>query len=280
MALPGQRKVAFGFEKASLFKRIIEASTSMNLKFYDRFYAPNLLAYYFTWIATGRCFPEQRAGTWQRHKLRDTGEMAVRKRPKALTEPSQSRGLPMGIPRPAAKTHPISTNNEQHVSGNSSFAHKGGNFGDKRPALAPPKLLVSFRISVVKHFATLTSKSIRQFCFWAAVYQNGSCQENQDEAQDQVRADIASARHLELYKATKDEEDLPGLGKHYCVECSKWFESEHNKVAHTKGKNHKRRLRILREEAHTQKAAEAAVGLGTDNGVRSQETTEMVIMED
>ncbi|KAI2816868.1 hypothetical protein CBS115989_6492 [Aspergillus niger] len=97
---------------------------------------------------------------------------------------------------------------------------------------------------------------------------------------DQVRADIASARHLELYKATKDEEDLPGLGKHYCVECSKWFESEHNKVAHTKGKNHKRRLRILREEAHTQKAAEAAVGLGTDNGVRSQETTEMVIMED
>ncbi|GJP97208.1 hypothetical protein AnigIFM63604_010603 [Aspergillus niger] len=97
---------------------------------------------------------------------------------------------------------------------------------------------------------------------------------------DQVRADIASARHLELYKATKDEEDLPGLGKHYCVECSKWFESEHNMVAHTKGKNHKRRLRILREEAHTQKAAEAAVGLGTDNGVRSQETTEMVIMED
>ena len=73
-----------------------------------------------------RCFPEQRAGTWQRHKLRDTGEMAVRKRPKALTEPSQSRGLPMGIPRPAAKTQLILTNNEQHVSGNSSFAHKGG----------------------------------------------------------------------------------------------------------------------------------------------------------
>lgn len=64
-------------------------------------------------------------------------------------------------------------------------------------------------------------------------------------------------------------------------------------VAHTKGKNHKRRsgqdvfitpgiqadgralldcrLRLLREEPHTQKAAEAAVGLGTDNGKRSQE---------
>lgn len=38
------------------------------------------------------------------------------------------------------------------------------------------------------------------------------------------------------------------------------------------------RLRILREEAHTQKAAEAAIGLGTDNGVRSHET--VVEMED
>ena len=58
---------------------------------------------------------------------------------------------------------------------------------------------------------------------------------------DQVRADIQSPKHLAQYKATKDAEDLPGLGKHYCVECSKWFESEYNMTAHTKGKNHKRR---------------------------------------
>lgn len=58
---------------------------------------------------------------------------------------------------------------------------------------------------------------------------------------DQVRADIDSPRHLAQYKATKDAEDLPGLGQHYCVECSKWFESEYNLKAHTKGKNHKRR---------------------------------------
>lgn len=58
---------------------------------------------------------------------------------------------------------------------------------------------------------------------------------------DQVKADVQSPKHLSQYKATKDAEDLPGLGKHYCVECAKWFESEHNMVAHTKGKNHKRR---------------------------------------
>jgi len=83
---------------------------------------------------------------------------------------------------------------------------------------------------------------------------------------DQVKADIASLKHLSQYQATKAAEDLPGLGEHYCVECAKWFEGEHNLVAHKKGKNHKRRVRVLKEEAHSQKAAEAAVGLGTDNG--------------
>ncbi|KAJ5679794.1 Zinc finger protein bud20 [Penicillium macrosclerotiorum] len=96
---------------------------------------------------------------------------------------------------------------------------------------------------------------------------------------DQVRADIDSARHLELYKETKDAEDLPGLGRHYCVECSKWFESEYNMKAHTKGKNHKRRIRLLREEPHSQRLAEAAVGIGApDNGKRPQD--ENVEMQD
>ncbi|KAL5337919.1 hypothetical protein BJX70DRAFT_368032 [Aspergillus crustosus] len=94
---------------------------------------------------------------------------------------------------------------------------------------------------------------------------------------DQVRADVDSPRHLQLYQETKDPEDLPGLGKHYCVECAKWFESEYNMVAHTKGKNHKRRVRLLREEPHSQKLAEAAIGLTTDNGVRSQETDTMAM---
>lgn len=109
---------------------------------------------------------------------------------------------------------------------------------------------------------------------------------------DQVLEDISSAKHLKQYKETKDAEDLPALGAHFCVECSKWFESEHNLVAHRKGKNHKRRfvisffspfvcktaypdlfsairLRLLKEEPHSQKVAEAAIGLTTNNGVRS-----------
>ncbi|KAK2734799.1 Bud site selection protein 20 [Myotisia sp. PD_48] len=86
---------------------------------------------------------------------------------------------------------------------------------------------------------------------------------------DQVCSDLRSARHLELYKETKAAEDLPGLGKHYCVECAKWFEGEYNLNAHRRGKNHKRRIRLLREEPHSQKIAEAAVGIGVDNGTRT-----------
>ncbi|KAM0818517.1 putative Zinc finger protein bud20 [Seiridium cardinale] len=82
---------------------------------------------------------------------------------------------------------------------------------------------------------------------------------------DQVKADLLSPRHLSQWKDTKSSEDLPGLGKWYCIECAKWFEGEASLVLHRKGKPHKRRVKQLKEEAYTQKEAEAAVGLRTDN---------------
>lgn len=94
---------------------------------------------------------------------------------------------------------------------------------------------------------TSEDKALDEVCFffWTAVQSSVAlCVLYTDafrRGYDQVRADIESPKHLSQYKATKDTEDLPGLGKHYCVECSKWFESEYNLVAHAKGKNHKRR---------------------------------------
>ncbi|KAI9773454.1 MAG: Bud site selection protein 20 [Geoglossum simile] len=83
---------------------------------------------------------------------------------------------------------------------------------------------------------------------------------------DQVHADLRSAKRLSQYKNSKAAEDLPGLGQHYCVECAKWFESGHNLVRHRRGKNHLRRVRLLREAPYSQREAEAAIGLGVDNG--------------
>ncbi|KIW61383.1 hypothetical protein PV05_01512 [Exophiala xenobiotica] len=82
---------------------------------------------------------------------------------------------------------------------------------------------------------------------------------------DQVRADLKSPKHLAQHKSTKASEDLPGLGAFYCTECAKYFSDSHNLNEHRRGKNHKRRVRLLKEEAHTQKMSDAAVGLGTDS---------------
>jgi bud site selection protein 20 len=83
---------------------------------------------------------------------------------------------------------------------------------------------------------------------------------------DLIKSDLKSTKHLTQHKEATAAEDLPALGEHYCVECAKWFESNYNIAAHRRGKNHKRRVRMLKEEAHSQKAADAAVGLGVDNG--------------
>ncbi|KXL49909.1 hypothetical protein M433DRAFT_31854, partial [Acidomyces richmondensis BFW] len=83
---------------------------------------------------------------------------------------------------------------------------------------------------------------------------------------DQIHMDLQSKKHLQQYHDTKAPEDLPGFGQWYCKECAKWFESEANFVQHAKGKPHKRRVRQLKEKPYSQKEAEAAIGLTTDNG--------------
>ncbi|KAH8595170.1 zinc finger protein [Bisporella sp. PMI_857] len=85
---------------------------------------------------------------------------------------------------------------------------------------------------------------------------------------DQIKEDLRSPKHLQQHKATKAAEDLPGLGQFYCVECAKWFETEKSLVAHRKGSTHKRQVKALKAEPYTQKEAEAAIGLTTDNGPR------------
>jgi hypothetical protein len=58
---------------------------------------------------------------------------------------------------------------------------------------------------------------------------------------DQIQNDLASKKHLGDFQKTKAPEDLPGLGRHYCVECAKWFDTDATLVAHRRGKPHKRR---------------------------------------
>lgn len=81
---------------------------------------------------------------------------------------------------------------------------------------------------------------------------------------DQIKADLTSPSHLARHTSSKLAEDLPGLGRHYCIACAKWFESAHAMDGHRRGKPHKRRLKQLADEPYTQKEAEAAIGLRSE----------------
>lgn len=96
---------------------------------------------------------------------------------------------------------------------------------------------------------------------------------------DQIHADLLSKRHLQQHLESKAPEDLPGFGEWYCIECAKHFESELNYAKHAKGKPHKRRVRQMKEEPYSQKEAEAAVGLTTDNGKKAGDEDAMAVTD-
>ncbi|KAJ1724319.1 hypothetical protein LPJ53_001402 [Coemansia erecta] len=82
---------------------------------------------------------------------------------------------------------------------------------------------------------------------------------------DQIEADLLPENKQRLL-AQPEDEDLPGLGQHYCIECAKYYIDDRTLAEHRRGREHKRRIRDLKAPAYTQKEAEAAVGLATDNG--------------
>ena len=91
---------------------------------------------------------------------------------------------------------------------------------------------------------------------------------------DQIHTDIAvmksqstidSAIGLTFGKFYKehDDDDIPGSGEHYCVECSKHFIDSPAMESHVKSKDHKRRVKLLQNELpYSQAEAERAAGLG------------------
>ncbi|RKO97379.1 hypothetical protein CXG81DRAFT_4963, partial [Caulochytrium protostelioides] len=80
---------------------------------------------------------------------------------------------------------------------------------------------------------------------------------------DQIHDDLANPDKV---RVEHDDPDLPGGGQFYCMECARHFMGEPELAIHRRGKLHKRRLTKLRADPYTQKEAELAAGLKTDNG--------------
>lgn len=88
---------------------------------------------------------------------------------------------------------------------------------------------------------------------------------------DLIHKDVSSKETIYKLKNQPIDEDKPGLGQYYCVECAKYFESQPMLNHHTKSKRHKRRVKELKERPYTPLESEAASGLNLEKFMDSVE---------
>lgn len=77
---------------------------------------------------------------------------------------------------------------------------------------------------------------------------------------DQIHEDLRPGKVEKLEHQQKDE-DLPGQGQFYCVQCARYFISQGSLNDHRKSKPHKKRLKELKEVPYSQEEAERAAGM-------------------
>ncbi|KAF9581203.1 hypothetical protein BGW38_001868 [Lunasporangiospora selenospora] len=77
---------------------------------------------------------------------------------------------------------------------------------------------------------------------------------------DQIHDDIKPENASKFEKQELDPE-LPGQGQFYCISCAKHHINIESLQEHMRGKIHKKRVKLLKEEPYTQAEADAAAGL-------------------
>ena len=80
---------------------------------------------------------------------------------------------------------------------------------------------------------------------------------------DQILEDLLPQNIGKLEQQPIDE-NLPGLGQHYCVSCAKYFVDDNSLKSHTKSKEHKKRIKRLKEPAYTINDSKMYGGLHKD----------------
>lgn len=77
---------------------------------------------------------------------------------------------------------------------------------------------------------------------------------------DLIFNDLSSPEKIEKLKQQPEDENLPGLGQYYCVQCAKYFLDNTALKGHLRGKVHKRRVKELSINPYTNLESEAATG--------------------
>jgi len=82
-----------------------------------------------------------------------------------------------------------------------------------------------------------------------------------DKIQDDVKALAAGQAAPYVKDVSRDAEELPGGGAHYCVTCARHFVDAPTLALHSRSKLHKQQVKRVAEEQYTQKDADAAAGM-------------------
>lgn len=88
---------------------------------------------------------------------------------------------------------------------------------------------------------------------------------------DLIYNDISDINTIRKLKNQPLDENKPGLGQYYCIECAKYYENQHALDCHLKTKVHKRRVKELKQRPYTNLESEAASGT---NMVKFMESVE------
>ncbi|CAD7947266.1 unnamed protein product [Amoebophrya sp. A25] len=84
--------------------------------------------------------------------------------------------------------------------------------------------------------------------------QHGGKPKDHDQVHDNLKAE--NRTRIEQEKKQASDENLPGLGRFYCISCDAHFVDDKARQAHFKSKAHKRRLKAVLSDPHTHKDAE------------------------
>ena len=80
---------------------------------------------------------------------------------------------------------------------------------------------------------------------------------------DEIYEDLKPDNIEKMQKNFKIDDELTGLGQFYCISCARYFISSEALNIHNSTKDHKKRLKSLKEKPYSQEEAERAVGLSS-----------------
>jgi bud site selection protein 20 len=77
---------------------------------------------------------------------------------------------------------------------------------------------------------------------------------------DQIQDDLEKEKMHDAKMSFEVDDDLTGLGQHYCIHCARHFADEITLDRHKGTKAHKRRLKDVKGEKYTQDVADFGAG--------------------